>query len=157
MTAPVLDQPAGKLNPRTKAGRAAAARSAIELRNARPVAPCIWDQYILDDNSLSGLAYKILGFGGGNIGPRAGCPRESTSWPHDNPMRGQVVGPLSWAITVLVGYEEEDLGNCTKWWPEYQTVEAGVVREIISEYNQELRLIAALERHLGLAVEVEVA
>lgn len=129
-------------NLRTKAGRDEAARIAQERRRTGPNVPCIWDQFVLDNDSQSGLAWNMPG-----SAPRAGCPCEVTDWPYDNPMRGQIVFPPSWEVSVVVGYERRDGGHV--WQAVYETVEAGTVRTVLQEYNEEIRLIAALEKHLS--------
>lgn len=127
------------------------ARGAAARRSAQPEVPCIWDQFRLDDASPSGLTYVIkAGWFGDMRGPKAGYPRE-VDYPPDNPMKGQCTFPPSWTIPVLVGYEGEDLGGFSRWDPVLEPVEAGVVRAILREHAEEIRLIQALERHLGVA------
>jgi hypothetical protein len=120
---------------------------------ARPALRHVWEQYALADDSPSGLRHLSPA---GNLSVIAGCPKEPT-WPYDKSMAHHCIWPKGYSVSVIIDWEGEDLGGFMNWTMVLETVEAGLVREIIKEHAEEVRLIAALERHLGLAVELEVA
>jgi hypothetical protein len=114
---------------------------------ACPVLRHVWEEYALDE--LNNVRYLKAD---GSLGIEAGCPREKR-WPPDKSMAHHCIWPLSTGISMFIEWE----GEPKHWVPVLETVEAGVIREILKEHAEEVRLIEALERHLGLAVELEVA
>jgi hypothetical protein len=117
---------------------------------ARPALKHVWEQYALADDSPSGLRHVVAG---STTTVVAGCPREPI-WPHDKSMAHHCIKPQSYSVSVIIDWEEEDLGGFNNWTMVLETVEAGLIREIIKEHNEEVRLIEALERHIAAHLEV---
>lgn len=113
----------------------------------RPKLQHVWEQYGLADDSPSGLRYMTAG---GGLSVVAGCPREPT-WPHDKSMAMHCIQPRSYDVSVIIDWEGEDLGGFMNWTMVLETVEAGVIREIIQEHTELEREIELLERHLEAA------
>ncbi|WP_446433954.1 hypothetical protein [Pseudomonas sp. 1152_12] len=54
-------------------------------------------------------------------------------------------------MSVVVGWEGEDLGGFMKWDMQLDTVPAWVVREVLLEHAERERQIELLEQHLEVA------
>lgn len=121
-------------------------------RYAKPAIKPWHEEYMLSDTSPSGLRYLV----NGAPSVVAGTPNEPT-WPYDKSMAHHCIWPRNYSVYVQVDWEGEDIGGGMKWDMVMQYASAWTVREILLEHAEEVRLIAALERHLGIHPESEVA
>lgn len=131
--------------------RGAAARPLVD-RNAKPAIKPWHEEYTLSDTSASGLRYLVNGV----PSVPAGSPNEPT-WPYNKSMAHHCIWPRNYRVYVQVDWEGEDIGGGMKWDMVMQHIPAWTLREILQEHAEEVRLIALLERHLGIHPESEVA
>ncbi|TWS03949.1 hypothetical protein FJD35_30405 [Pseudomonas mandelii] len=69
-------------------------------------------------------------------------------------MARHCIWPRNYCVSVIVGWEGEDLGGFMKWDMQLETVPAGVVREILLEHYEREQQIQLLEQHLQQQMEV---
>lgn len=122
------------------------ARTKIEARSQQPVIKLWHEEFTLSDSSPSGLRYLV----NGSTSVVAGCPGEPT-WPYDKSMAQHRIWPRNYCVSVIVGWEGEDLGGFIKWDMQLETVPAWVVREVLLEHAERERQIQLLEQHLEVA------
>ncbi|WP_145004818.1 hypothetical protein [Pseudomonas oryzihabitans] len=111
-----------------------------------PDVPGLSREFVLADDSPSGLRFMVAGW----RGPVAGCPREST-WPKNMEREGAHLHPKSYVISVLVGWERFLPERDGWFW--IRKVEQRHCNDVRDALEHELLLqeIELLERHLEAA------
>lgn len=114
-----------------------------------PDVPGLAREFVVSNTSPSGLRYKLAG-APVDLGPVAGCPREST-WPKSMEQEGAQLHPRSYVLSVLVGWErflpERDGWF---WIRKVEQYHCNDVRDAL-EHELLLQEIELLELHLEAA------